>query len=155
MENQKQAVNKIILLTIVLLLIAGIAGGYFLTSTKRQQTKDEMMTSEIIEEQIPTPTAEIIEDGDKVKSFVIEGKNFRFTPNELSVNRGDTVRITFKSIDMFHDLRFDGLDIGTNVLAAGQQETIEFIATEPGTFEFYCSVNTHRQMGMVGTLTVL
>ncbi|MEY4731380.1 MAG: hypothetical protein RL681_326, partial [Candidatus Parcubacteria bacterium] len=42
----------------------------------------------------------------------------------------------------------------TKVLTDGQSETIEFVANKAGTFEYYCSVGSHRQMGMKGTLTV-
>jgi uncharacterized cupredoxin-like copper-binding protein len=31
---------------------------------------------------------------------------------------------------------------------------VQFVADKTGTFEFYCSVGNHRQMGMVGTLVV-
>ena len=31
---------------------------------------------------------------------------------------------------------------------------VQFIADKAGTFEYYCFVGNHRQMGMVGTLTV-
>ena len=34
------------------------------------------------------------------------------------------------------------------------EEVIEFTADKTGSFEYYCSVGTHRQMGMKGTLIV-
>jgi len=42
----------------------------------------------------------------------------------------------------------------TKQIKAGETETIEFIADKVGSFEYYCSVGQHRQMGMVGTLVV-
>lgn len=37
---------------------------------------------------------------------------------------------------------------------AGEAVTAAFTPTEPGTYEFYCSVPGHREAGMVGTLIV-
>ena len=53
-----------------------------------------------------------------------------------------------------HDWRLDEFNAATKVLKTGEEETIEFIANKTGQFEYYCSVGTHRQMGMKGTLTV-
>ena len=89
-----------------------------------------------------------------VKEFTVTASNFAFAPKTLSVNKGDTVRITFKNSGGNHDWVIDEFNARTKVLSAGQSETIEFVANESGSFEYYCSVGTHRQMGMVGTLLV-
>ena len=84
-----------------------------------------------------------------VKEFTVTGSAFKFAPATLTVNKGDTVRITFK-----HDFVIDELGVKTQVINTGQEEVVEFVADTAGTFEYYCSVGNHRQMGMVGTLTV-
>ncbi|HEY4528544.1 MAG TPA: cupredoxin domain-containing protein [Candidatus Paceibacterota bacterium] len=89
-----------------------------------------------------------------VKEFVVVGKNFSFSPTKIEVNKGDIVHITFKNEGGNHDLVVDGYNIRTKVLPSGQSETIEFVADKSGSFEYYCSVGTHRQMGMKGTLMV-
>ena len=89
-----------------------------------------------------------------VQEFIITGQNFRYSPSELRVKQGDTVRIVFNSLDMMHDWRLDEFDATTQIIPAGQTDTIEFVASRPGTFEFYCSVGQHRQNGMVGSLIV-
>ncbi len=89
-----------------------------------------------------------------VKEFVVEGSNFTFSPNQITVEKGDRVRIVFNNKDGRHDWRLDEFDAATKVIMGGQSETIEFIAETAGTFEYYCSVGSHRQMGMKGTLTV-
>jgi uncharacterized cupredoxin-like copper-binding protein len=38
--------------------------------------------------------------------------------------------------------------------SAGQTATLEFTPTRPGTYEFYCTVEGHKDAGMVGTLIV-
>ncbi|HWO07358.1 MAG TPA: plastocyanin/azurin family copper-binding protein [Candidatus Paceibacterota bacterium] len=94
------------------------------------------------------------DDAGTVKEFTVSGQNFSFSPATMSVKRGDTVRITFRNVSGTHDLRIDGYNVGTNVIQTGQSETFEFVADRAGTFEYFCSVGQHRQMGMVGTLTV-
>ncbi len=89
-----------------------------------------------------------------VKSFTVNGKPFSFTPSTMTVNKGDTVKITFVNEAGTHDWVIDEFNARTKVLQGGQTETIEFVADKVGSFEYYCSVGTHRQMGMKGTLIV-
>lgn len=96
---------------------------------------------------------ELEEDG--IKDFTIRGSSFSFDPKTITVNKGDTVRITFINDQGFHDWVLDEFNARTQQLKAGESETITFVADKSGTFEYYCSVGTHRQQGMVGTLTVL
>jgi plastocyanin len=90
----------------------------------------------------------------ETKSFTVSGKNFSFTPATMQVNRGDRVRITFNNTSGTHDLVVEGYNARTKILQTGQSETIEFVANQSGSFEYYCSVGQHRSMGMKGTLTV-
>ncbi|MEK7183066.1 MAG: cupredoxin domain-containing protein [Patescibacteria group bacterium] len=91
---------------------------------------------------------------DDVKEFTITGGNFEFTPAMMTVKKGDTVRITFKNVEGFHDFTLDAFDVATKQIGADAEETVEFVADEAGSFEYYCSVGKHREMGMKGTLTV-
>lgn len=84
----------------------------------------------------------------------IDASNFEFSKETIVVERGQTVRITLNNTQGVHDLRIEGYDVGTEVIQTGESETFEFVASEAGTFEYYCSVGSHRQMGMIGTLTV-
>lgn len=72
----------------------------------------------------------------------------------MEVNRGERVRITLVNDQGTHDLVVDGYNVRTKTIQVGQSETIEFMAEEAGVFEFYCSIGSHRQMGMKGTLVV-
>lgn len=87
--------------------------------------------------------------------MIVSGSNFKFNPAELRVKQGETVRLTFSNPDsMPHDWRVDEFNASTKVITKGQTDTIEFVASKKGTFEFYCSVGQHRQQGMVGKLIV-
>jgi len=91
----------------------------------------------------------------RVKEFAVSGSNFKFSMNEMRVKKSDTVRITFTNTEGVHDWKIDELKVATQILkTAGQSETVEFVATRTGTFEYYCSVGSHRQMGMKGMFIV-
>ena len=76
---------------------------------------------------------------------------------ELVVNLGDTVRITVINGDaVWHDLKIDEFGIDTGQLLEDEQSvTLEFVASQPGNFEYYCSVPGHREVGMKGLLRVV
>jgi nitrite reductase (NO-forming) len=90
----------------------------------------------------------------KKVSVVVLGKNFGFSETEIRVKKGDTVEIQFTNEAGFHDWVLDEFNAKTKQLKAGESETVTFVADKAGTFEYYCSVGSHRQMGMVGTLIV-
>lgn len=89
-----------------------------------------------------------------VKEFTVIGGNFEFSPSNMTVKKGDTVRITFRNNEGFHDFVIDEFDVATTQIQGGAEEVVEFVADEAGSFEYYCSVGQHRQMGMKGTLIV-
>ncbi len=89
-----------------------------------------------------------------VKNFTVEGGNFYFKPTSMTVNKGDKVKITFVNKGGYHDLVIDEFNVRTPQIKDGQSATIEFTADKTGSFEYYCSVGEHRQMGMKGTLIV-
>ncbi len=100
----------------------------------------------------PTPTPA---PAGETKTFTVTAGNFKYDVDQITVNKGDKVRIVFKNSEGFHDWVVDEFEGGrTKQIAAGAEETIEFVADEAGTFEYYCSVGKHRAMGMKGTLTV-
>ena len=89
-----------------------------------------------------------------LQTIVVTGADFTYNPKEIRVKQGDTVKIAFNSVGGLHDWIVDGFNARTARLQSGQSETIEFVASKTGTFEYYCSVGSHRQMGMVGKLIV-
>lgn len=80
--------------------------------------------------------------------------NFAFSQLEIRVKKGEKVEVTLDVKEGFHDWTLDGYGVKTKQMNAGGKETIEFIADKAGTFEYYCSVGSHRAMGMKGKLVV-
>jgi nitrite reductase (NO-forming) len=90
----------------------------------------------------------------EVKSFDLEAGSFYFTPNKITVNQGDTVKITIHNVGGTHDWVLDEFNARTAVTQTGETASTTFVADKAGSFEFYCSIDSHRAKGMVGTLTV-
>lgn len=132
---------KAFLIAIITLIV--IAGAYTVfTNGQKQQPVPQKI--EEVKEVITRET----------KTFEIEGKPFEFSMKEIRVKQGDMVKIVFKNMQGFHDLTIDGLNLKTKQIQAGQEDSIEFVADKAGTFDYFCSVGTHREMGMVGKLIV-
>ncbi|KKR78945.1 MAG: Heme/copper-type cytochrome/quinol oxidase, subunit 2 [Candidatus Nomurabacteria bacterium GW2011_GWA2_40_9] len=89
-----------------------------------------------------------------VREFTVNAKNFSFSPSTMTVKKGDKVKITFINSQGFHDFKIDAYGVAAKQAQSPNTEVLEFIADKTGSFEYYCSVGTHRSMGMKGTLVV-
>lgn len=86
--------------------------------------------------------------------FDVSGVNFAFDVTEMRVKEGDTVTVNFESAEGFHDWVVDEFDAATEQVRPGTPTSVTFVADKAGTYEYYCSVGSHRANGMVGTLIV-
>ena len=134
-------VLKLILLAVIVLLIV-------LNTRKTSQPEAEAVNN------ANTSNAQTSVPSGPVKEFTVKGSSFAFDPATITVNKGDAVQITFIDDDGRHDLVVDGYNISTNILSEGGSGTIQFVADKTGSFEYYCSVANHRDLGMKGTLVV-
>ncbi len=89
-----------------------------------------------------------------VKEFTITEQNYSLFPSTIAVKKGDKVRITLKDNDGVHDLKIDEFSVAMKIIHAGEQDIAEFTADMAGSFQYYCSVDGHRALGMRGTLVV-
>ncbi len=136
---------KYILIIIVILL--ALWGGYKLMNRSTAPAPTNQTASEAAGGGTRLADSE-------VKTFNVSGKPYSFTPSEIRVKKGDTVRIVFTNQQGTHNWVIDEFNARTNILQAGQSETIDFLADKTGSFEYYCSVGNHRALGMKGTLIV-
>lgn len=90
----------------------------------------------------------------EVKTFTVVGKSFSFSPAQIKVNKGDTVKIIFQNADGFHDWVVDEFNAKTSRIQANETAKVTFVADKTGAFEYYCSVGSHRANGMKGNLIV-
>ena len=156
--------NKNIIIAIIVLALVGVGGYAFInknTANSEKIESEKMMKEEgsAVEEQNEGAMMQEKEDSmmeGEAKEFKVSGANFRFSPDTMTIKKGDTVKVIFSNTDasMPHDWVIDEFDTRTSILQPGESEIIEFVADKAGTFEFYCSVGQHRANGMVGKLIV-
>lgn len=92
-----------------------------------------------------------------IEQIVIDvaGIDFEYDIKQIKVKKGDTVTINFRSKNGFHDWVIDEFDVATERVTEKDGITsVTFVADKVGTFQYYCSVMNHRQMGMIGYLIV-
>jgi uncharacterized cupredoxin-like copper-binding protein len=107
------------------------------------------------------------------KTVTLTLNEFQFQPAEITANVDQPIKLVLKnngtvlhdfvSTDAMvevmeeHGAEHDMAGMQTNMHAAieaGQQSTLEFKATQPGTYTFYCTIAGHREAGMEGKLIV-
>jgi cytochrome c oxidase subunit 2 len=65
-------------------------------------------------------------------------KKYEFTPNTVTVRKGDKVRLVITALDHDHGFRIEAFHIDRK-LPKGSPVTVEFVADQAGTFPFQCS----------------
>lgn len=150
--------NKNIVLVFIVMLAMGTGVWFYLDPGNKPQQMDysaENTVTEkgkIIEQDVESP---VVNDADRpYKEFVIEGKNYSFNPSVINVKVRDKVKIVLSVVEGFHDLNIDELGVSTRKISEGNSDSFEFIVDKVGSFEYYCSVGSHRALGMKGILSV-
>lgn len=143
--------KRIIGIVVVLILLGG--AGALLLSNQASKPQQPVQTA------TPTPGKVTVSpattsSSSAAKEFTVSAKNFSFSPNQIIVKKGDSVKIIFKDDEGFHNLTIDGYNVVSKRISAGQEQELAFVADKKGTFSYYCAVGNHRELGMQGTLTV-
>lgn len=144
-----------------MIVIVGLVGVGILLSSRSNPTNQDQISPQATEERPTEKTAQppSTQSADSVpssavKEFTVTGSDFKFDIKEIRVKKGDTVKITFKNAQGFHDFTIDTLNVGTRQISQGTEDTVQFVAQKEGSFEYYCSVANHRAIGMKGMLVV-
>ena len=81
--------------------------------------------------------------GQPVKEFTLNAARWNYTPDTVTVKKGDRVKININNIDTTHGINIPDLGIEGN-------ESVEFTADKSGTFPFWCDKycgKGHSEMG--------
>lgn len=73
-----------------------------------------------------------------VQKIKMTAQRYEFSPNEIHVKQGQTVRLVLTASDHTHGIEIKEFHVKTK-LPQGETKTVEFMATKKGTFEFHCS----------------
>ena len=74
-----------------------------------------------------------------VKEFRVKASQFAFDPPNISVNKGDTVRLWLESTDVSHGIYVDTYDVNAHAAPGQKDVVVEFVADRAGKFRFRCS----------------
>jgi cytochrome c oxidase subunit 2 len=81
-------------------------------------------------------------------SITIDASNFAFTPNAITVKRGENVTLVLKDVSGTHGFAVPDLNIDV-AMQEGDTKTIVLPTSTVGTFPFHCSIPCgpgHRDM---------
>lgn len=134
---------KLQLIVLIIVILVVLAGAFiFLNQPKDVQKVSEEKTAE-------KPSATKAE----AKKFTLTESNFKLTPDTITVKQGDNVEITVVNSEGSHNLFIKGYEQRTKVISSGT-EKLELVAANKGTFEMWCEVSGHKELGMVGNFVV-
>ena len=112
-----------------------------------------------------------------VTEITVEATDFTYDPVSITVPAGPPVTLTLKNTGKVeHDFVIDNINVA-NVEAsdsgpaehhhvnqpeydlhffakAGETPVLQFTALEPGEYEIFCSIEGHKEAGMIGELIV-
>jgi cytochrome c oxidase subunit 2 len=75
----------------------------------------------------------------EVKTFNVVARRFSFEPSTIEVTVGDRVRLVVRSADGVHGVGIRTFKVNQFVPRGGTPVTIDFTASEAGTFPIVCS----------------
>jgi plastocyanin len=150
----KRGSTNIILVILILLALLGFSALIIYLNNAsnpadRYSVNDMKMHGGAINEYYESGTIK-----NKVREFTIQGFNFGYSIKVMRVKKGEVVHVNLDVTDGFHDWVIDEFSARTEKVKAGSTTSVEFIPNKIGEFEYYCSVGSHRQMGMIGKLIV-
>lgn len=89
-----------------------------------------------------------------VREITMVARQWAFEPGTITVNQGDTVKLTIESIDVSHGFVITAFGIDEQ-LTPEETIDIEFVADKKGAFRFFCNVQCGQgHSSMSGLLIV-
>lgn len=159
--------RNLFLIGLFVVIVLGVLGGIFVMNKSKVATtptpqvvqatptvaKEQGAVVQVTEEASPSVTGTKITPSAE-KTFNVTASSFKFSPTTITVKKGDTVKVVLANAGGNHNFVIDEFNAKTKIIGNGETDTISFVADKSGTYEYYCAVGNHRQMGMVGKLIV-
>lgn len=95
----------------------------------------------------------------QVTTIKITQKEFLFTPKTVTVSAGPARFVLTNAGTIEHDLMIDALEVNSGMVKSGATVTVPAAGKPPlilkrGTYQGYCMVAGHKELGMVITIVV-
>jgi plastocyanin len=109
-------------------------------------------------------TPPVLQAQTATRSIPVKMGDYRFTPDKITVNTGESVLLELTNTDtlMPHNFTLQakeaGLDVDVDV-GAGKTKAVDITPLVPGSYRFFCDkqlpfTKSHRDRGMEGALVV-
>lgn len=145
--------NKVLIVALVVIVLG--AAGYFVMKGGSSYSPSQAISQPVPTSSVPSGTSALGATTGAVKNVAVAGSEYAFSPNTLSINKGDTVVVTFTNNGTFpHSFVINEFNVNSGAVSPGSTATVTFVAEKTGTFTYYCNIDGHREKGMMGTLTV-
>lgn len=141
-------------------MIEGGEGGEVATEDGEGATGEEKPEEPLVtppEEAPEAPAEEVPVKHISLQSYTdVQGFKFypKFSLKEITVNKGDKVRISVNVTSGSHNFNIDEFGVAV-ATPTGKVTTVEFTANKAGEFVYYCGMPGHRAAGQWGTLKVV
>lgn len=93
----------------------------------------------------------------ETRRITLDSFKFGYSEEMIEVKAGETIELTLTNSDGMHDFRIDELNVKTKTINKGETDTVTFtipMDAKGKSFEYYCGIMNHRQMGQVGKLVI-
>ena len=99
-------------------------------------------------------TTTIASNSTGTQRFTVEENEYSISPSTINVSAGSTVVLNVRNTGQTgHNLVIQGTSFATQYIASGSNATLTFTAPPAGSYTYFCSVDGHEGLGMIGTLT--
>lgn len=145
---------------VVIILIVVVIVGYFGRHHIKALLSGSSQSTPTAQTQTSTPTPSMSPEASastssSAQEFTVTGSEFKYDVSTINVKVGQPVTITFKNAGTFpHNLTIKDLNIATKTIQPGESDSITFTPSKTGSFEYMCTVDSHAEKGMTGTLVV-
>lgn len=156
-DRRPMTIRDLMFFLALVLFIPAIGFGLFMWSMRTPTAGATTNSVAAAQSETVDYTVRTVMGGEPAMAFMGVGGEIDGVMNpDLVANVGDTVRITVINGDpTLHDLVIDEFGVTTGQLTQDEETvTVEFVASSPGMFNYYCSVPGHRDVGMEGLLRV-
>ena len=86
-------------------------------------------------------------------SYTVYAGNMYYSPKNITIDQGDS--ITFINENGFHDVYTTSGPVELFLNPCNAPCTIgTLVFEEPGTYDYICSIGSHAEQGMIGTIIV-
>ena len=99
--------------------------------------KKQLLSAILLLGCLPAATVPLASAQDTAHSIEIHAKRFSFTPSEITVQKGETVKLVLTSDDVTHELVIPDLGVRQEV-SKGHPAEVTFVASKAGDFHGMC-----------------